>query len=222
VRPTVPAKQDPAVLLERLKREASLRGASSLDRDSRRAPLPTGLTGLDETIGGGLPRGRLVEVVGPISSGRTAFLLSVLASATSRGEHVAFVDSSDTFDPEAAAEAGVALERTLWIRPRNFRETLRATDLVLDAGGFGVVALDGRGAVPWARFALRVERSGSVLLALGERREAGTFAAVAFGLSRVRSRWSGGSAAPRLFDRIEPRIEILKMRGQGSGNRDAA
>jgi hypothetical protein len=226
VRPNVP---DPESLemLERLRREAKIRGAAWIESGRRREPLPTGLIRVDSALGGGLPRGRLVEAVGGPSSGRTAFLLAVLASATSRGEHAALVDPNEALDPEAAARAGVALERLLWIRPRTPREALRAADLVLDAGGFGVAAIDsvtdvrraGRGLPsPWARLALRAERSGSVLLALGERRDAGTFAAVALGFERLRTRWIGSGEEPRLFDRIEEQIEILKVRSEAGGS----
>ena len=63
----------------------------------------------------GLPRGAVSEVTGARSSGRTSFLNSVLAEATSREEYCAVVDASDHFDPFSAARAGVALERLVWV-----------------------------------------------------------------------------------------------------------
>jgi hypothetical protein len=63
---------------------------------------------------------------------------------------------------------------------------------------------------------LRAERSGSVLLSIGERREAGTFAAVVLGLRRGTARWKGGDAAPLLLERLEVRIDILRTKVGGT------
>jgi RecA/RadA recombinase len=85
-------------LLARLRREGVLRAAVEAERASGRAALPTGVAELDRALGGGLPRGRVTEVTGPLSSGRTAFLLGVLAAATSRGEQVGLIDPADAFE----------------------------------------------------------------------------------------------------------------------------
>jgi hypothetical protein len=219
--------RDPRALLARLRREGVVRSATDLGSGGLRAALPTGVEGLDGALGGGLPRGRIVEVIGPVSSGRTAFLFRVLAAATSRGEQTALIDAADAFDPDAAALAGVKLERLLWVRPEKTLDAFRAADLVLDAGGFGVVAVDReRGSrlstvdcrlpSPWPRLSLRAERSGSVLLSIGERREAGTFAAVVLGLRRGAARWKGGHAAPLLLERLDVRIDILRTKVGGT------
>jgi hypothetical protein len=73
--------------------------------------LPTGIAALDELLGGGLPRGHLSEIVGGPSSGRTALLHALLASATQRGEVAAVVDLPDALDPPSLARARVDLER---------------------------------------------------------------------------------------------------------------
>lgn len=78
--------------------------------------LATGISALDERLGGGLPRGQTSEIVGPRSSGRTTVVRSALAAATGRGELVALVDALDMFDPESASAGGVVLERLLWLR----------------------------------------------------------------------------------------------------------
>ncbi len=101
--------------------EALLR-ARKLDRTVTRGGLAsqgvveTGIAGLDEALGGGLPRGQMSEVVGPRSSGRSGVMSAALAGATGRGELAALVDALDMFDPESAAEAGIRFERLLWIR----------------------------------------------------------------------------------------------------------
>ena len=76
----------------------------------------SGVTELDGVLGGGFPRGSLVELCGPASSGRTSLAFSLLAQATERQEACAFVDVSDSLDPISLAAAGVELPRVLWIR----------------------------------------------------------------------------------------------------------
>jgi recombination protein RecA len=76
----------------------------------------SGVSELDDVLGGGFPRGSLVELCGPSSSGRTSLAYSLLAEATERQEACAFVDVSDSLDPVSLAAAGVDLPRLLWIR----------------------------------------------------------------------------------------------------------
>src|SRR5690348_7290489 len=104
--------------------------------------LPTGIPGLDNVLGG-IPRGAVTDIFGPASSGRTSLLLALMAQATAREEFCAVVDAGDAFDPTSAAAAGVELERVLWIRTGgNAEHALKATDFLLQAGGFGIVAMD--------------------------------------------------------------------------------
>src|SRR5438132_11898631 len=77
---------------------------------------PSGVTELDRVLGGGFPRGSLVELYGPASSGRTSLAFSLLAEATERQQACAFVDVADSLDPLSLAAAGVDLPRLLWIR----------------------------------------------------------------------------------------------------------
>jgi recombination protein RecA len=77
---------------------------------------PSGVTELDAVLGGGFPRGSLVELCGPASSGRTSLAFSLLAQSTERQEACAFVDVSDSLDPISLAAAGVELPRLLWVR----------------------------------------------------------------------------------------------------------
>jgi recombination protein RecA len=75
-----------------------------------------GVSELDALLGGGFPRGSLVELCGPSSSGRTSLAYALLAQATDRQEACAFVDVSDSLDPVSLAAGGVDLQRLLWIR----------------------------------------------------------------------------------------------------------
>jgi hypothetical protein len=104
--------------------------------------LSTGIAEVDE-LTGGIPRGAITEIFGPRSSGRTSLLYSALAYATAQKEICALVDTNDVFAPTAAAAAGVAFERLLWVRcAANLEHAFKATDLLLHAGGFGLVILD--------------------------------------------------------------------------------
>jgi recombination protein RecA len=120
-----------------------------LDRIDPAALAPTGLDALDTCLRGGLPRGQLSEIAGPCSSGRTTLLLTLAAAATRRGEIAALVDTFDRLDVASAAGADADLERLLWVRgdatgpiDRAIDRGLKALNLVLQAGGFGIVALD--------------------------------------------------------------------------------
>ena len=106
------------------------------------AHCPTGLPELDHLLGGGLPRGRLSEFVGPLSSGRTSLALALLATTTRGGHCVGWIDCADAFDPISAEDAGVALERVLWVRPPSLREALRCSERLLEAEGFPLIVLD--------------------------------------------------------------------------------
>jgi recombination protein RecA len=77
--------------------------------------LSSGIAAIN-ALTGGWPRGCLTEICGPASSGRTTVLLSALAAATRRGEFCVLVDASDALDPRSAADAGVDLDRLLWVR----------------------------------------------------------------------------------------------------------
>lgn len=105
----------------------------------RRPPISTGLSGLDAALHGGLPRGKVVEVIG--TAGKLSLTLRSLAAATQRGELVALIDGADALDPAAAAALGVELSRLLWIKVKTAKQALKAADLLLDAGGFGLVAM---------------------------------------------------------------------------------
>src|SRR5262245_6133300 len=121
-----PAVQQIAQMLER-------RGLLGAARAPKR--VGTGIAPLDELLGGGWAAGRLTQLCGARSSGRTALALASAAELTRQGGVVALVDGDDALDPRRAERAGLALERTLWVRPRALGEALRAAELVLAAGG---------------------------------------------------------------------------------------
>src|SRR6202451_2908133 len=103
--------------------------------------VPAGIAPVDD-LTGGLPRGSLTEIYGPPCSGRTSLLISALAVRTAAAEVCALVDARDAFDPPSAEAAGVNLKNLLWVRCKNVDQALRATDLLIQGGGFGMIALD--------------------------------------------------------------------------------
>lgn len=115
--------------LQDLLRRQGLGSAVAAPEPTRYPPLPTGFASLDRLLGGGAPRGEIVECLGGLSDGSTTLGLSIAAQATRRGERVAYVDGSDGLDPAAAARAGVELDRLLWVRCNARKGTgRRATD----------------------------------------------------------------------------------------------
>lgn len=104
--------------------------------------LPTGVNEIDALVSG-LPRGAITEIAGAVSSGRTSLILSTLAVATRQEETCALVDCNDTFDLCSAKTAQVNFDRVLWVRCNNHLErAFKATDLLLQSGGFGLVVLN--------------------------------------------------------------------------------
>ena len=113
--------------------------------------IPTGLASLDARLGGGLPRGELSEITGPRSSGRGSVAQSALAALTRQDGLAALIDPLDMFDPPSAADAGLIVERLLWIRGEALSggrwdvlldRGLKALNLVLQAGGFDLAVFD--------------------------------------------------------------------------------
>src|SRR5580698_8232226 len=94
---------------------ASVTSASHLAVRPAPEMLSSGIAAIN-ALTGGWPRGCLTEICGPASSGRTTILLAALAAATRRGEFCVLVDASDALDPRSAADAGVDLDRLLWVR----------------------------------------------------------------------------------------------------------
>jgi hypothetical protein len=203
-----------AALLDRLGRPGDVRlGAAHPETVPR---LATGLSALDAMLGGGIPRGRITELAGPRSAGRTGLAAAIAASATRAGETIAWVDPEDVLDPEAAASAGIMLARLLWVRPRGVTDALRAAEILLGAGGFGLVLLDvdpvNAGARAWPRLARAAERTRSALLVVAPRRAAGTFAAVGLELGARRVRWTGGPGRLVLLEGIEASLTVARSR----------
>src|SRR5688500_9882088 len=87
-----------------------------------------GLPALDARLLGGLPRGHMSELIGPVSSGRTSLAWTWLGAATQRGEAAALIDTFDRFDPVTGDACGIVLPRLLWVRGQAVTKTSGAVD----------------------------------------------------------------------------------------------
>jgi len=254
----------------------AIRGVVPASRLGERPVAPTVSTGIAEldALTGGLPRGGLSEICGPVSSGRTSVLLALMAEMTRRGEVCALVDTGDSFDPHSAETAGVELRRVLWVRCSKSKsaaggrrstairypafaadrrqpagdcleQALKATDLLLQGGGFGLVVMDLADIPPetaprvpltsWFRFRRAVENTPTVLLVLEQEPHAKSCASLVVKLSAVSRRSSVFSrqdsnpqsaisiqpdeiavpAHARVLRGLEIHAEVLRDRSQG-------
>ena len=107
------------------------------------AAIPTGALSLDLALGvGGLPRGRIVEIFGPESSGKTTLLYHVLSQAQAQGGICAFIDAEHAMDPEYAKRIGVDVDELLVSQPDHGEQALEIADLLIRSGAVDVVAID--------------------------------------------------------------------------------
>jgi recombination protein RecA len=200
--------------------------------------VPAGIHSVD-LLTGGFPRGSLTEIYGPPCSGRTSLLISALASRTAASEVCALVDARDSFDPVSAEAAGVRLKHLLWVRCRNVDQALRSTDLLIQGGGFGLIALD-FGDTPaqmvryvplqvWFRFRRAVESTPTILVVLEQESNAKTCASLVLQLRMQKAQWSRTSATTEkillphspgyLLDGSKNDAEMIRSRAKQRGDR---
>lgn len=241
----------PGKSLELLEFSGVFRGRELTRKDRR---LPSYLIPADALLGGGLVRGRISEIVGPASSGKTSLAAAFVVSATRRGEAAAWLDFDRAFDPQSMAAAGVDLSRLLWIAPGTHgwndatphrrdshtdfpsprpaeegededavnrfvsrdrarravkpKNAVRAAELVLEAGGFGLVVIDfGNHSRPLQhsaalRLARMAERSGTSVVVLAARPLCGTFAVTGLALD---------SGSPIIARAARPRSGVVAI-----------
>ncbi len=105
--------------------------------------IPTGSLALDAALGiGGVPRGRIVEIYGPESSGKTTLALQIIAEAQAAGGVAAFVDAEHALDPAYAARLGVDIDDILISQPDTGEQALEITDMLVRSGAIDVVVVD--------------------------------------------------------------------------------
>jgi recA bacterial DNA recombination protein len=179
----------------------------------KRGHRPTGVAALDALLGGGWPRGALSELCGARSSGRTAIVRAALAAALDAGEAAALVDAGGTLDARAVPrDRRQTAAAPLWIRCAA-EQALKAADLVIAAGGFGLVALDLCDAtlrVPdaaWMRLRHAARAQGTTVLVTTGRARLGSFAAAAVELDGAAAFLGDG---PPLFSRLDVRARCRR------------
>ena len=205
--------------------------------------IPTGSLALDLALGiGGLPRGRVVEIYGPESSGKTTLALHVLAQAQKLGGEVAFVDAEHALDPTYARALGVKVEDMLISQPDTGEQALEITEALVRSGAIDVVVVDSVAAlVPRAEIegemgdsfvglharlmsqALRkltgiIAKTNSIVIFINQLREK---VGVIYGNPEVTT----GGRALKFYASVRidvRRIETLKSGGEIIGNRTRA
>ena len=105
--------------------------------------IPTGSLGLDIALGiGGLPKGRIIEIYGPESSGKTTLTLQVIAEAQKMGGTAAFIDAEHALDPQYAGRLGVDTEELLVSQPDTGEQALEICDMLVRSAAVDVVVID--------------------------------------------------------------------------------
>ena len=105
--------------------------------------IPTGSIALDIALGvGGLPRGRVVEIYGPESSGKTTLAIHAIASVQAAGGIAAFVDAEHAFDPEYAKKLGVDIDNLLVSQPDTGEQALEIADMLIRSGALDLIVID--------------------------------------------------------------------------------
>jgi hypothetical protein len=245
-----PARAHLESLLRARNLDATLPDAHPLVSDEA-SLAPSGIEALDARLGGGWPRGHVSEIVGPRSSGRTWVMAQALAAATRRGELAALVDTFDAFDPEGAVPLAPTWPYFLWIRghgpsptryarsavggrgdellERAVDRAIKAAALVLQAGGFGIVALD-LADVPtaalrrlpfttWLRLQRLLEGHQTVALIVAEESmgRSARGITVRFDVEGgVSATWQGEHDRTRRFGAVPARARISRARWQPS------
>lgn len=103
---------------------------------------PSGSLSLDIALGGGLPRGRIIEVYGPESSGKTTLTLHAIAEVQRRGGTAAFIDAEHALDPEYAKRIGVDIDNLLLSQPDNGEQALEITETLVRSNAVDIIVVD--------------------------------------------------------------------------------
>jgi len=179
---------------EERQRAIRLRLARSEERKG--GALPTGIGALDSALDGGLPRGAIVEVFGPPSSGKTTLALQIVARAQKDGETAAWIDAEHVFDASYASRLGVTVEAMPLAQPESAEQALEIARKLVGSGAVDLLVVDSAAAlVPSLELQSDMGDSGAGLharvLASGLRRlarVAGRSGTVAVFLNQTRSR----------------------------------
>lgn len=192
----------------------------ALDKARREESIPTTLDAFDKLLGGGLQRGKVVELIARRAAGRFSVAMASLVAATTMGEAAALVDLGDHFDPQVAEMNGVDLQRLLWIRPHTLKQAVMSAEMIT-ATGFQLVILDvglhplkGR-RVPdasWVRLARAAEAHGTAMLISSPYALTGTASEAVLKGNVARAQWLGRGKSPRLLAGVNASFTLEKHR----------
>lgn len=104
--------------------------------------IPTGSTGLDLALGGGIPKGRIIEIYGPESAGKTTVALHIIAESQKAGCIASFIDAEHALDPVYAEHIGVDVDNLYISQPDNGEQALEITEMMIRSGAVGIVVVD--------------------------------------------------------------------------------
>lgn len=158
------------------------------------------------------PQGRLIELCGPPSSGRTALAYRLAAGTTARGELVGWVDPGDALDPRFLRRSGLDLRRLLWVRPRRIEAALRCAELLLKTG-FALVVIDlddAPDSLPvsvWSRLQRAVRGARASVVLIARERLSGSFATLGLRTERAHALFDRG-----LFEGLEGLAQVVRDR----------
>ena len=202
--------------------------------------IPTGSLALDAALGiGGVPRGRIIEIYGPESSGKTTLSLEILAEAQALGGVVAFIDAEHALDPGYAARIGVDIDDVLISQPDTGEQALEICDMLVRSGAIDVVVVDSVAAlVPRAEIEGEIGDSSvglqARLMSQALRKLAGSLAksnTLCIFINQLREKigvmfgspeTTSGGRALKFFSTVRMdirRVDSIKVNGENVGNR---
>lgn len=213
--------------------------------------LSTGVYSIDRLLEKRIPRSKITEIWGEVSSGRTSLAFSILASATHNGELAAFIDAFNTFDARSARTAGIQLDRLLWVRcgaPQSglafnagsgsthsvaIARALKAADILSRSKGFAAVILDlsppvgrkGAAQIPyshWFRLQRSVKRSPAAFLVLsGEKSLTGGASALSLSFKKNAICWSNPGPSNKCRRTLLEGVKSQVVVARGQNNESA-
>ena len=129
------------------RRNAILQRLVRMENSSATETIPSGFRVLDAALGGGFPRGRIVELFGPAGGGKTTLALQCIANLQRAGLNAAFIDADHTFDPAYAADLGVDVARLPLAQPTTAEQALEIAGTLAASGALELIVIDSAAAL---------------------------------------------------------------------------
>lgn len=154
--PTTPTTKEPVTTVNDDKKKAIEIAVSQIEKQFGKGSImrlgsqekvdietiPTGALSLDIALGGGIPKGRIIEIYGPESSGKTTLAIHILTEAQKKGDAVAFIDAEHAFDPTYAKNIGLDIDNLYISQPDFGEQALEILETLVRSAAFGVIVVD--------------------------------------------------------------------------------